>query len=475
MDDVLNWLWQGSVVAVACFVMLRLLERARANVRYVVCWAALLLVLVLPALPSLSFITPQADALPATQDDLMVSLPNTWWTSSLVMIVVWTAWASVGAVRFVSAVVAIRRARRRSWAFPSRVESILSHWSRVRCAGRQATLVVSDAVTTAAVLGCGRPMIAVAPSLLTTLDGEELDRVLIHEWTHVQRRDDLGHILQIVVRTVAGWHPAVWWLDRRLNIEREIACDEVTVAITGSPKSYAECLLTLANLKGGAPAMNAALAVFTMSGLRARVTKILSPHPWIAPVWSRTIAAAIVAALCLLSATVGGLRLVEAAAFAIPFASTSTEIVNPALEPNAPVATSPPSTPVKNVRNERSGRQSPVAARPAPRPNANEPARSPETEPEPDQSPTPPSTATAVETTASAAQHGDDPATVSEAATTVLRAPAPPPPEVSAEQPRSPWSAAADGGVAVGRKSKQAGVATAGFFTRFARRVAGSF
>jgi len=47
--------------------------------------------------------------------------------------------------------------------------------------------------------------------------------------------------------------------------------------------------------------------------------------------------------------------------------------------------------------------------------------------------------------------------------------------DVVAEQPQSPWSAAAAGGTALGRKSKDAGVATAGFFTRVARRVAGSF
>jgi hypothetical protein len=42
------------------------------------------------------------------------------------------------------------------------------------------------------------------------------------------------------------------------------------------------------------------------------------------------------------------------------------------------------------------------------------------------------------------------------------------------EPDRSPWKEVADGGVAVGRKSKDAGVATAGAFTRFARRVAGA-
>ncbi|HWT45556.1 MAG TPA: hypothetical protein VN085_06295, partial [Vicinamibacterales bacterium] len=46
-------------------------------------------------------------------------------------------------------------------------------------------------------------------------------------------------------------------------------------------------------------------------------------------------------------------------------------------------------------------------------------------------------------------------------------------PQATDEQRHSPWTAAAAGGVAIGRKSKDAGVATAGFFTRFARHVAG--
>ena len=51
--------------------------------------------------------------------------------------------------------------------------------------------------------------------------------------------------------------------------------------------------------------MHAAPAVLTMSSLRARVTRILSPHPWIAPAWARAIAVAIVSTLCALSAGIG--------------------------------------------------------------------------------------------------------------------------------------------------------------------------
>ena len=40
---------------------------------------------------------------------------------------------------------------------------------------------------------------------------------------------------------------------------------------------------------------------------------------------------------------------------------------------------------------------------------------------------------------------------------------------------RSPWVAAGHAGVAIGRRSKDAGVATGAAFTRFARQIAGSF
>src|SRR5262249_2267228 len=41
--------------------------------------------------------------------------------------------------------------------------------------------------------------------------------------------------------------------------------------------------------------------------------------------------------------------------------------------------------------------------------------------------------------------------------------------------PRAPWTIAADAGIAIGRGSQSAGIATAGFFTRLGKKVAGSF
>jgi bla regulator protein blaR1 len=468
MDAVLNWLLQGGVVAGATRLMLFALARASANVRYAVCWTAALFVIVLPVLPLLLSTPDLSDAFRAAPGDPMVSLPDAWWTSLRVVLAVWTLWASVQIIRFVSAIVAIRRARARSRLFPPDTKPALPHWQRVRSVGRRASLVLSDSVSTAAVLGWGSPLIAVAPSLVRTLEAGELDRVLIHEWAHVQRRDDLVNILQFLVRIIAGWHPALWWIDRRLHVEREIACDEVTVAVTGSPKSYAQCLMKLASLRGTSAAMRTAPALFTPSSLRARVVKLVSPHSSLAPAWSRSIAAAIVGTLCVVSVAVGGLNFVEATALARPLAMPAP-VLTATLTRVAPTAQPTRSL---DLSSDPSPRPTITAASMAQRPTVQPRVGVPAAGTEPDA----PATADAETVVAAtlAAKAGVPSVTLAQIPATT------PGPlenaEVRAEpQPQTPWSAAAAGGTALGRKSKEAGIATAGFFSRFGRRVAGSF
>jgi beta-lactamase regulating signal transducer with metallopeptidase domain len=467
MDAVLNWLWQGGVVAAVSSVMLLALHRAGANVRSAVYWAALLLIVALPTLPPLSSAAPAVDAFLPAQADAVVSLPDAWWTSTLVILAAWMVWASVQLVRLVSAIVAIRRARARSRRFPPHLESRLPAWSRIRSKGRRATLVLSHSVTNAAVLGWGAPMIAVAPSLVRTLDPVDLDRVLIHEWAHVQRRDDVVNLLQVAVRIVIGWHPAIWWIDRRLYLEREIACDEVTVAMTGSPKSYAECLLKLSTLSGTPRPMQTAPAVFTPSGLRARIVRIVSPRAFIAPLWSATLATLTIIGLCLASVAVAGLTLVEATAFVQPL---SARTFTPDLSSNSQGSGAPPVA--GHPKTHRPPRRVPARVSSPPGPKQEQPSPVPLDASEP----TAPATTREPDVVDATRPTAGDPVPAATVTPEPPGAPRPDQaPQVTAAPSRSPWTAAAAGGVAIGRKSKDAGVATAGVFTRFARRVAGSF
>lgn len=465
----LNWVWQGSVVALALLVTLRLLTRAHANVRYVVCWVALALVLTLPAISWLLAKGHGPEVLAVVPVGVTVSVPDAWWTSEAVMAGAWAVWFGVHAVRLARAVIALRRARARSLPFPSHVESRLPHWQRACQTGRRPSLVLSDSVTAAAVLGCGTPTIAVAPSVLTALESGELDRVLMHEWAHVRRRDDLAHLLQIVIRAVAGWHPAVWWIDRRLHAEREVACDEMTVAMTGSPASYAACLVKLAGARGVERTALAVPAVLKAAGLRARVTRIVSRHPLIAPARARSIAAGVVSVLGAVALAVGGLRLVEPTVMALPL--ESIPIAGDGPSGVAPMATPEPVSRPEPVRSRRQPGASAASSRPAAAPPA--PTAVPATlqvdqaapEPATTLDPAPPQPEAAAPTGSTTA-----PKAVSEA-----DASQPPLPVVTVEPERSPWTDVADRGSALGRTSKDAGVATAGFLSRLGRRVAGVF
>ena len=474
MDVLLNWLWQGLLVALTTLVALRALERAPASARYGVCWAAVALLIVLPAVPYLTSMSPAPGVVTSTPSgDAMVSLPWTWWTSTVFIIGAWAVWAASQAARLLTAVIATRRARAASQPFPLDCESGLTHWRRLRDHGRHTTLVVSDAVTAAAVLGCGRPLIAVAPGVLT-LTAADVDCVVIHEWVHVQRRDDLVNVLQVALRTIIGWHPAFWVLDRRLQLEREVACDEATVAITGTAKSYAQCLMTLATQPRPSRAMRMAPAM-SASGLRARLVRVLSTRPLITVVRARSIAASLVAVLCMLATGLGSMKIVEAGALALPLVTPRTLAL--AVERLDPIA-------VDGLSSSRSSRssadESMTASRSTP---TTVQTVSPSQSPAEAVRPATEAPSIVVDSAPSTAEDPVAPANVG--AITPPPAVAP----VAAEQPshrpqrssvapeeqQSPWAAAAAGGVAIGRGSKRGGTATAGVFTRFAHRVASAF
>jgi hypothetical protein len=325
-------------------------------------------------------------------------------------------------------------------------------------------------VSAAAVFGCGTPVIAVAPALVARLDAAELDRVVIHEWAHVQRRDDLTNVGQLLIRAVAGWHPAVWWLDRRLSIEQELACDETVVAVTGGAKSYASCLVKLASLRrAGQPDVLLASGALSSAGLTRRVARLLLLREFASSAWGRRAAALVVVLLVVLALGVARLRIVEAAVSA-----TVVRVLHP-------VASAMPGAPQKetgfNFSRSDGQKLNPVSLPPPRLPDRLE------TAPVPDPATAQPDSERedeAVEDTIPhvAAGASDAAAGIAPADLPIVASSSPlhaaSPPAIGAES-RSPWSSAADAGVAIGRGSKNAGVATAGAFTRFAKRIAGSF
>ena len=96
------------------------------------------------------------------------------------------------------------------------------------------------------------------------------------------------NLLQTLVETVLFYHPAVWWLSRRIRIERENCCDDLAVSLCGDPVAYANALADLESLRSEtAPTHHIAMAA-TGGALLQRVRRLLgapSSHSGRGPAW----------------------------------------------------------------------------------------------------------------------------------------------------------------------------------------------
>jgi len=116
-----------------------------------------------------------------------------------------------------------------------------------------------------AVIGWFRPVVFLSVTALTGLSEEQLQVVIAHELAHIQRFDPFVNVFQVCVETLLFYHPAVWWLNKRILAEREHCCDDMAVALCGNAVEYARAL-TLMEEWRSAP-------VFAMAANRGPLTE----------------------------------------------------------------------------------------------------------------------------------------------------------------------------------------------------------
>jgi hypothetical protein len=277
---------------------------------------------------------------------------------------------------------------------------------------------------------------------------------------------------------VIGWHPAAWWLERQIDFEREAACDEIAVSVTGSAKGYATCLATLAARPESTLRPVAALAAASPCRLRARIVRILAAPCGAARPW-RAITLAAGGGLLACALVVANVQLVasevtSAVALTTEYATRPEPVVT-----HLPVAsrsteqTEPAPTPLAARRGGSRGSQRPATQQDSPRVEKTETIGEPLT-PAAGSTPLqssalPVDSSGSLTTTTAASEHP-----VQAAAGTPIPTQNSIEPRVADKTP-APWTRAADAGVGIGRASQTAGTATAGFFKRFGKKVAGAF
>lgn len=116
------------------------------------------------------------------------------------------------------------------------------------------------------------------PPAAATWPGERLEAVLAHELAHVRRGDCRTQLVAAAACVLYWFHPLVWVAARRMEAEREHACDDEALALGARPSRYAGSLLDLARSVRGRHLSGAvATAMARRAGLRKRVDAVLSP------------------------------------------------------------------------------------------------------------------------------------------------------------------------------------------------------
>jgi hypothetical protein len=190
---------------------------------------------------------------------------------------------------------------------------------------RRPTLCVSDQLRVPTAIGFIKPQVAIPAWAMRELSLPELNTILLHELAHLRRWDDWTNLVQKIVGALLFFHPAVWWIDGKLALEREMACDDLVLARTASPRVYAECLVSLAEksfLKRGVALAQA--AVNRVRHVSLRVAQILdAKRPGATRIWKP-------APVLLTGISVACLIVFSGAPKLVSFDNTSTGAAGPA-------------------------------------------------------------------------------------------------------------------------------------------------
>jgi uncharacterized protein (TIGR03435 family) len=157
------------------------------------------------------------------------------------------------------------------------------------------------------VFGIVRPVLLLPEGLMDRLDGQQLASILAHELCHVRSLDNLTGALHMSIAALFWFHPAVWWIGRRLIEERERACDEAVLVEGSRPEIYAQGIVSVCRFYA-ASALPCASGV-TGADLKKRIREIMTSRASLRMTFARKLMlAGTCAAAAALPVAIGFLR-----------------------------------------------------------------------------------------------------------------------------------------------------------------------
>jgi beta-lactamase regulating signal transducer with metallopeptidase domain len=266
--QIVDCLVEGTLIAIFVGLLLAVARRQDSGARFAVWFSALMAIATLPWLgdswgPQVRGVAAEITRRPA------LTLPASWALYAAGAWAAIAAWFLLGVGRGLWALQVLRKSCRPVDA--AKLDPRLRETVERYQSSRRVTLCTSNEVRVPTAIGFIKPAIVVPAWVMRELSTDELNQILLHELAHLRRRDDWTNLAQKVVKALFFFHPAVWWIEKKVSLEREMACDDAVIAETASPRAYAECLTRLAEqtlLQRGVALAQAAVGRIHQTSLR---------------------------------------------------------------------------------------------------------------------------------------------------------------------------------------------------------------
>lgn len=273
----LHFVWQGALIAALTALGLFALQNARAQTRYLLACAALLLCIAVPVahIVQATGVTPGESGLAAQmvpgRADTILQLSHTaalkdnaFWHSAEVedalhssvplVVSIWALGVALMALRMGVGLLWVRqRVRHGTQQGNAQWQTRLNELARRMGIFRTIRLGISDQIASPVTAGWWRPIVIVPAALLTGMPPDLLEALLAHELGHIKRFDYLVNLLQSAIEILLFYHPAVWWLSRQIRIEREQIADDLAASMLGEPRRLALALSELEQFQFSPP------------------------------------------------------------------------------------------------------------------------------------------------------------------------------------------------------------------------------
>jgi len=237
--SMLNSMLEGIAIGLFAWILLRVVGRRNSSTRFAVWFSALLAIAALPFLSIAASRSVNAGSVASA-----ITVPSTW---AFDIFIVWAAIAGVSLLRVGVGLLQLRKLRASCTAInAATLDPLLQETLQGIQAARPVALCQSDRLQVPTAIGFRKPMVVIPSWALKELSTAELNSILIHELTHLRRWDDWTNLAQQLLKALLFFHPAVWWIDSQLALEREMACDDAVLAETVNPRGYAQCLVSMA-------------------------------------------------------------------------------------------------------------------------------------------------------------------------------------------------------------------------------------